>query len=57
MYRQLLNSNSSLILEFVPQICHENINKSLDGTYLSDFGIDIKSYYSQVSSVWGPTIT
>ena len=44
MYRQLLNSNSSSILElsvkFVFQICHENINKSLDGAYLADFGID-----------------
>ena len=46
MYRQLLNSNSSPILElsvkFVPQICHENINKPLDGAYLVDFGIDIR---------------
>ena len=45
MYRQLLNLNSSPILElsvkFVSQICHENINKPLDGTYLADFGIDI----------------
>ena len=45
MYHQLLNSNSSPILElsvkFASQICHENINKPLDGTYLVDFGIDI----------------
>ena len=44
MYRQLLNSNSSPILElsvkFVSQICHENINKPLDGVYLADFDID-----------------
>ena len=37
--------NSSPILElsvkFASQICHENINKSLDGAYLADFGIDI----------------
>ena len=46
MYRQLLNYNSSPILglsvKFVSQICHENINKSLDGAYLADFGIDIR---------------
>ena len=45
MYRQLLKSNPSPILElsvkFVSQICHENINKPLDGAYLADFGIDI----------------
>ena len=38
-------SNSSPILElsvkFVPQICHENFNKPLDGAYLADFGTDI----------------
>ena len=37
--------NSSPILElsvkFPSQICHKNINKSLDGTYLADFGINI----------------
>ena len=42
-----LNSllNSSPILEFsvklASQICHENINKPLDGAYLADFGRDI----------------
>ena len=47
MYRQLLNSNSSprpileLSVKFESQICHENINKPLDGTYLADFGIDL----------------
>ena len=39
--------NSSPILEltvkFASQIYRENINKPLDGTYLADFGIDIKS--------------
>ena len=38
-------NNSSPILElsvkFASQICHENIIKPLDGTYLADFGIDI----------------
>ena len=37
--------NSSPILElsvkFASQICHENINKPLNGTYLANFGIDI----------------
>ena len=41
----LLCSNSSPILELsvkcASQICHENINKPLDGTYLAHFGIDI----------------
>ena len=45
MYLQLLNSSSSLILEllvkFVSQICHENINTPVDGAYLANFGIDI----------------
>ena len=45
MYRQIVNSNSSDILElsvkFVSQICHDNINKPLDDTYLAVFGIDI----------------
>ena len=47
MCRQILNSNSSTILElsvkFVSQICYENINKPLDDTYLADFGMDIMS--------------
>ena len=46
MYCQIHCSNSSPILElsvkFASQICHENINKPLDGAYLADFGIDIK---------------
>ena len=37
--------NSSPILEwsvkFASQICHENINKPLDGAYLADIVIDI----------------
>ena len=41
----LFCSKSSPILElsvkFGSQICHENINKQLDGAYLADFGIDI----------------
>ena len=41
----LFCSNSSPTLElsvkFESQICHENINKPIDGTYLADFGIDI----------------
>ena len=45
MYRRIHCSNSFPILElsvkFASQICHENINKPLDGAYLADFGIDI----------------
>ena len=45
MYLLIQYSNSSPIFElavkFASQICHENINKPLDGTYLADFGIDI----------------
>ena len=45
MYRRIRCSNSCPILEltdkFASQICHENINKPLDGAYLADFGIDI----------------
>ena len=33
-----------LSVKFASQICHENINKPLDGTYLADFGIDIRIY-------------
>ena len=29
-----------LSVKFASQICHENINKTLDGAYLSDFGLD-----------------
>ena len=47
MYRQLLNSNlfpsSELSVKFASQICHENINKALNGAYLADFGIDIRA--------------
>ena len=46
MYCQIYCSNSFPILEFslkcAAQICHENINKALDGAYLADFGIDIR---------------
>ena len=28
-------------VNFASHICNENINKSLDGAYLVDFGIDI----------------
>ena len=38
--------NSSILelsVKFASQICHENINKPLDGPYLSDFGIDINA--------------
>jgi hypothetical protein len=28
-------------VKFASQICHESINKTLDGAYLADFGIDI----------------
>ena len=30
-----------LSVKFASQICHENTNTPLDGTYLADFGIDI----------------
>ena len=30
-----------LSVKFASQICHENINKPQDCTYLADFGIDI----------------
>ena len=30
-----------LLVKFVSQICHENINKPLGGAYLAYFGIDI----------------
>ena len=45
MYRRIHCSNSSPILElsvkFASQVCHENINKPQDGSYLAAFGIDI----------------
>ena len=45
IHTYLFCSNSSLTLElsvkFLSQICHENINKPLEGAYLADFGIDI----------------
>ena len=31
-----------LSVKFASQICHENSKKTVDGSYLSDFGIDIK---------------
>ena len=31
-----------LLVNFASQICHENINKPLDSTYLADFVIDLK---------------
>ena len=41
----VFEQNKSPILElsvkFASQICHENINKPLDGAYLTDFGIAI----------------
>ena len=47
MYSNKINTIHPLILElpvkFESQICHENINKPLDGTYLADFGIDIRT--------------
>ena len=30
-----------LLVKFASQICHENINKLLDGAYLGDFDKDI----------------
>ena len=37
------NSSLELSVKFASQICHENINKPLDGAYLADFGIDINT--------------
>ena len=31
-----------LAVKFASKICHENMNKPLDGTYLADFDIDIR---------------
>ena len=51
MYHPIHCSNSSPILKlsvkFASQICHENINKPLDGAYLEDFGIDINASQQQ----------
>ena len=59
MYRQLLNLNSSSILElsvkFASQICHKNINKPLDGTYLVNFGIDISLVHAWPASNFSHT--
>ena len=40
-----------LSVKFASQICHENINKPLDGTYLAYFGIDIRSNYREETHV------
>ena len=37
--------------KFASQICHENINKPLDGAYLTDFGINISQRVAQSLSV------
>ena len=54
MYRQIHCSNSSPILElsvkFASQICHENINKPLDGAFLADFGISPQRSFLAFSS-------
>ena len=50
MYARIHSSNSSPVLElsvkFASQICHENINKPLDGAYLANFGINITPCYT-----------
>ena len=50
-FKQNKLSNSSSILElsvkFASQICHENINKPLDGDYFADFGIDNRKNQSK----------
>ena len=38
----ILSPILQLSVKFESQICHENINKPVDGTYLADFGIDIR---------------
>ena len=35
---------SKISVKFASQICHENINKPLDGAYLADSGIDITMF-------------
>ena len=37
-----------LSVKFASQICHENTNTPLDGTYFADFGIDINTVYTYV---------
>ena len=55
MYRRIQCSNLSRILElsvkFASQIYHENTNKPLDGAYLADYGIDIKTDKAYLSVV------
>ena len=34
-----------LLVKFASQIYHKNINKPLDGAYLSDFGLDVRPVY------------
>ena len=41
MYLNKIDTILELSVKFVSQICHENINKPIDGAYLADFGIDI----------------
>ena len=38
-------------VKFGSHICHENINKPLDGAYLADFGIDIRPVISSLCTV------
>ena len=37
------------VVNFASQICHENINKPLDGAYLAGFDIDITANLTQTS--------
>ena len=61
MCRHIFNSNSSPILELsvkcLSHICHENINKPLDGAYLADFGIDINDEKRKTISGVGEVIS
>ena len=37
-------------VKFASQICHEHINKPLDGAYLVDFGINITTIYYRMDT-------
>ena len=42
-----------LSVKFASQICHENINKPLDGAYLAEFDIAIKPSQGEIKVTFG----
>ena len=49
--------HQELLVKFVSQICHKNINKPLNGTYLADFGIiDIMTNQAEISQALSQAI-